>query len=362
MTEPSSPEAQTIETVQARFLAQIRQERTREVYHYGLKALHRFLTEARYGGNETGQFPLTLLRDDLLVGFYNWLADHYDTPHTIQVYLAALQRFLIWLDAEDLLPLEFQLGKAQSRLKAVRGERGPAGYRHQRPDPELPRIVTYYDELVLPEKGGRADQQRLRLTILRNRAITHTLYASAGRVSEVAALTREQVMEGRLDEVEIVGKGDRTRIILLTTEARQAIRAYLKARGNDGCPGLFISHGPRGIGQSLNRTSIWRVVKEAAKVLDLHESTSPHDFRHFRATQLLNDGLPLELVQAYLGHADISTTRKIYAHTKTAVLKQQVAAHHRSPTEALERLNQARDQADRTARSSSSTGADDSDR
>jgi site-specific recombinase XerD len=341
---------QTLEAAQPCFLAQIKQERTREVYGYGLKALGRFLAETRYGGWAGAEFPLAVLRDDLLVAFFNWLTEQYDTPHTIQLYLAALKRFLIWLDAEDLLPLEFQLGKAQSRLKAARGERGPAGYRHQRPDPELPRIVTYYDELELPETVGRVDQKRLKLTILRNRAIAHTLYASAGRVSEVAALTREQVMEGRLDEIEIVGKGERTRIILLTTEARQAIRAYLKARGSDGYPSLFISHGPRGTGSTLNRTSIWRVIKEAARVLDLHERTSPHDFRHFRATQLLNDGLPLELVQAYLGHADIATTRKIYAHTKTSILKQQLAAHHRSPTEALADLEEQRAEADQSLR------------
>jgi site-specific recombinase XerC len=66
-------------------------------------------------------------------------------------------------------------------------------------------------------------------------------------LSEVAALTRDQVLEGRLEEVQIVGKSDKTRMILLTTEARQAIRAHLKERGNDRNPALFISH-------SRNRT------------------------------------------------------------------------------------------------------------
>ena len=47
--------------------------------------------------------------------------------------------------------------------------------------------------------------------------------------------------------------------------------------------------------------------------MHLHRSISAHDFRHYRATQLLREGMPLEVVQEYLGHSDVSTTRNIYA-------------------------------------------------
>jgi len=200
-------------------------------------------------------------------------------------------------------------------------------------DPELPRVVTYYDELPLPE-GDDWPSRRERLKILRARAIVHTLYASGGRVSEVASLTRRMVLDGRIDEVHIRGKGRQTRVILLTLEAMHAIQAYIAER-NDDHPGLFISHG-RGYGRPLGRGTIWKVVKDAALALGLHESTSPHSFRHYRATQLLNEGMPLESVQAYLGHKDISTTRTVYAHTKTDVLRDQLATYGLSPAEALE--------------------------
>ena len=49
------------------------------------------------------------------------------------------------------------------------------------------------------------------------------------------------------------------------------------------------------------------------KALHLHGSLSAHDFRHYRATQLLREGMPLEVVQEFLGHSDISTTRSVYA-------------------------------------------------
>lgn len=327
-----------------RFLADVHSPRTAETYRCALAALERFIQETDYGSFngdsvEEAPYPIESFRDDILVEFYRWLRKQYESRQTVRTYLAAARRFLTWLDAEDLLPPGFQLGKAQSRLKVAQGERGGVPYKHRRVDPELPRVVTYYDEQPLPQGDDwRSRQQRLK--ILRGRAIVHTLYASGGRVSEVASLTREMVLDGRIDEVHLIGKGGRTRVILLTADAMHAIQAYLAERG-DEYPGLFISHG-RGKGRPLGRGTLWLVVKEAARALGLHKSTSPHSFRHFRATQLLNEGMPLESVQAYLGHQDISTTRQVYAHTQTAVLRDQLATFGRSPTEALDDVERRR--------------------
>ena len=90
------------------------------------------------------------------------------------------------------------------------------------------------------------------------------------------------------------------------------MRAYLLERG-DLNRALFISHSRNGRNARLSATSAHMVVKKAVEALSLHQSLSAHDFRHFRATQLLREGMPLEVVQEYLGHADISTTRGIYA-------------------------------------------------
>jgi integrase len=65
----------------------------------------------------------------------------------------------------------------------------------------------------------------------------------------------------------------------------------------------------------VNKTigSIHNVVKKAIRALGLDPSLSAHDFRHYRATQLLRAGMPLEAVQELLGHVDINTTRTVYA-------------------------------------------------
>jgi integrase/recombinase XerD len=333
----------TLQDVQEQFLTTIQAPRTAATYRWAIASLLRFIQDTGYAGYNSADnpapFPLASLQDDVLEEFYYWLSKQYKSQQTVRTYLSAVRRFLTWLDARDLLPPDFQLGKAQSRLKAAQGEKTRVAYKHRRVDPELPRVVTYYDELALPQGDVHQIRQQ-RLEILRARAIVHTLYASGGRVSEVASLTREMVLDGRLDEVHLIGKGGQPRVILLTGEAMRAIQAYIAERDDD-YPGLFISHG-RGAGKSLGRGTMWAIVKKAAAALGLHKSTSPHSFRHFRATQLLNEGMPLESVQAYLGHQDISTTRKVYAHTKTAVLRDQLNTFGRSPSESLDDLEAAR--------------------
>jgi integrase/recombinase XerD len=335
----SSP---TLEDAQEQFLSTIQAPRTAATYRWAIAALDRFVAETNYAGHapdETEPFLVEWLRDDILEELYYWLTREYKSQQTVRTYLSAVRRFLTWLDARDLLATDFQIGKAQSRLKAAQGQKARVPYKHRLVDPELPRVVSYYDELALPQGDSRQVRQQ-RLEILRARAVVHTLYASGGRVSEVASLTREMVLDGRIDEVHLIGKGGQPRVILLTREAMRAIQAYLAER-DDEHPGLFISHG-RGYGNSLGRGTMWSIVKKAAKELGLHKSTSPHSFRHFRATQLLNEGMPLESVQAYLGHQDISTTRKVYAHTKTAVLRDQLDTFGRTPSESLEDLEAAR--------------------
>lgn len=300
-------------------------KRSGETYRNGLKLMAKILGDRV---KTTDQFT-----EMILVEIYDWMAEKNYSRHTIYAYAAYARSFLKWLDLHQWLPPGYSIIRAQIRLEFARKDRPVGSYNHKTIDDDLPRIVSYYDDLPLPS-GDSFQQRQARLVLLRNRAIVHTLYATGGRASEVLQLSRRDLLDGRRDEAFIIGKGGYDRALLLTPEAMAAIRAYCAER-NDKNDAVFISHG-RGKGKPLGRGTVWNIVKNAAKALDLHESTSPHSFRHFRATQLLNEGMPLESVQAYLGHQDIGTTRKIYAHTRTAVLKDQLKTFGRSHTEAIE--------------------------
>ena len=103
------------------------------------------------------------------------------------------------------------------------------------------------------------------------------------------------------------------------------MRAYLEARGDRYAP-LFLRHDKRrgrarGSGDNLRLSplGIWRVVKRYADLAGV--DASPHDFRHAKASTLLNRGAQLSEVQDILGHASPETTKKIYAHYETAHLR-----------------------------------------
>jgi integrase/recombinase XerD len=164
--------------------------------------------------------------------------------------------------------------------------------------------------------------------------VVHTLYSTGARASEIITLTRDQVRHGQAQEALISGKGGRQRTIFFTPQAQAALRAYLEARGDDN-PWLFIGHNGRRPGH-IHRGTVWTIVKDAVEALELDPSTSPHTLRHYRATQLLNAGMPLESVQDFLGHQNIGTTRTVYAHTATRTLRDQVRQFGRTPQEALE--------------------------
>lgn len=325
--------------------------RTVERYRLALSKLSEFLITAHYAEAEVSEgapYPVSILGDDVLARFYGWLVQNGLTG-SAGVCLAAARRFLVWLDALDRLPPGFQLGKAESRLKAAKGRMRRKSHAAPPTDPRLPQIITYYDSLPLP--AGPAGRTR-RLEILRDRAVVHTLYASAGRVSEVAALTRRAVVAGAgpdgrpiiRDEVRVTGKGGKARLILLDEDARAAIAAYLAERGQDGREALFVSHRrgkSRDKGRrvrsaaALTRASLWRIVKRAVQALGLAQDISPHDFRHYRAQQLLHEGMDIEVLQAYLGHASVATTRSIYApETQVAKIKDQLATFGRRAADA----------------------------
>jgi site-specific recombinase XerD len=290
-------------------------------------------TRAAYRAALTLAASLHLAIDlDILKSFGAQLARRKYAKATQQLYLAAMRRMLEWMDAADRLPANLNRAKAEARLRTS-GVRTRGGYRHRIADERIPQLVTYFDgPPPPPDPKNPARSRRAVLEHLRSRAIVHTLYASAGRVSEVAGLTRGQVADGAASEVLVLGKGAKERMLFLTPEAQSAIRAYCRER-DDSAPALFISHG-RDAGQPLSRVAVWHTIKRAARALGLNANTSPHSFRHFRATQLLNEGMPLESVQAYLGHTSPATTRIVYAHTKTDVLRDQLNTFGLSPKEA----------------------------
>ena len=114
------------------------------------------------------------------------------------------------------------------------------------------------------------------------------------------------------------GKGHdgKDEYVVLTYEARKAIREYLELRANlKPEEPLFISHGPRaGKDKRLTTRSIRRMVKEQLRGIDIDDARiTCHSLRHTFATLALANKAPLIAVQKAMRHANINTTT-IYTH------------------------------------------------
>lgn len=295
------------------FEAGVRSAKTESTYRSGLRLFADWMQhDGRAGYTLKDVWPLSpaaLTTADVL-NFRNWLLAH-RARATATTYTSAVIGYLLFLDGQDHLPAGVQIGKLQQQIARRQTERNPAESVIDQDEArqDIPKIILYYDSLPLPAENDRYNR---RLSLLRDRAFVHTLYATAARISEVVRLNRTHVGHGRAAHATITGKGNKPRTIHIRPYAQRAIQAYLSERV-DNNPALFIAHSRNAQSARLSPTAAHNIVKKAVRALNLHQDLSAHDFRHYRATQLLREGMPLEVVQEYLGHADIATTRNIYA-------------------------------------------------
>ncbi len=158
---------------------------------------------------------------------------------------------------------------------------------------------------------------------LRDRALLELFYSSGLRVSELAALTLQQV-DLEHGFVRVFGKGSKERVVPVGGKASGALATYLTAgrphfvRTRTGGQ-LFLNKN----GGALSRVALWMIVKKYAKRAGITKNVKPHGLRHSFATHLLTGGADLRAIQEMLGHASIATTQ-IY----TAVEPQRLLDHH----------------------------------
>jgi site-specific recombinase XerD len=157
---------------------------------------------------------------------------------------------------------------------------------------------------------------------LRDKAVLELLFSTGLRVSELCALNND--LDLKADELSIRGKGGKVRVVFLSEEAKNAIRAYRQAR-KDTEEALFVQLAKNKLSLDgslrLSRKAIERIVKEYAVKAGISKKVTPHSIRHCFATDLLSNGADIRSVQMMLGHSDISTTQ-IYTHVTDKQLRE----------------------------------------
>ncbi len=206
-----------------------------------------------------------------------------------------------------------------------------------RPSGGTPRVWARLPKVLDPDAierlitARRGDSPRA----WRDRAMIELLYATGCRASELCGLTLDRVhLESRF--VRCLGKGSKERIVPIGRRGIEAIAQYLEhgrpalVRPGSPTPALFLTR----TGRPLDRTNLWRVVKQAAVHAGIPPSAvTTHTLRHSFATHLLENGADLRVVQELLGHASVATT-EVYTHVDRKRLRELHERFHPRATRA----------------------------
>ena len=170
----------------------------------------------------------------------------------------------------------------------------------------------------------------------RDRAMLEVLYGTGMRISELVGMSLNDVDMGE-SIVQVVGKGQKERILPLGRCAHEALAAWFVPAGRGEMePERWTSrHDQEAVwlnqrGRRLSRQGAWGMVKKRAQQVGLGAKVSPHVFRHSCATHMLDHGADIRAVQELLGHASISTTQVYTMVSKEKLWEAYRAAHPRA--------------------------------
>jgi integrase/recombinase XerC len=276
--------------------------------------------------------------DPLSAAWASHLArDRRRSPHTVRAYQATAERLTRFLSehwggavdaaalaqtsAADLRAYLAQrrgegLGNASAarELSAVRGFLRFVGGEGAAPRLKgVPRPISPDEAVALAEDV--AEEAREAWIGARDWAVLMLLYGAGLRIGEAVGLTAKIMPLGAT--LSVTGKRDKTRIVPLLPQVREAIEAYVALNPWPLARDEPLFRGARG--GPLSPVLIRRAVQGARGRLGLGERTTPHALRHSFATHLLGRGADLRALQELLGHASLSSTQ-IYTQVDAAHL------------------------------------------
>jgi len=163
---------------------------------------------------------------------------------------------------------------------------------------------------------------------IRDVAMLELLYGTGIRRAELAGLNLASVSDKLIN---VIGKGNKERIVPLTKMARTALDDYLMIRPSLVCAkyntkALFLSQR----GGRLTTRQIARRIERILRRISGKKKLSPHLLRHSYATHLLDHGAGLREIQELLGHTSLKTTQN-YTHVSVErLVKTYKQAHPRA--------------------------------
>ena len=171
-------------------------------------------------------------------------------------------------------------------------------FRRPKSEKKLPKVID----------GDFIKNQLNKIKNLKHKTILTLTYSVGLRVSEVVNLKIEDIDSKRMLIYIRSAKGRKDRIVPLSQNVLDLLKEYFK----EYKPKEFLFNG-----QNSPQYSIGSCQKFYKKYID--NNTSIHTLRHSSATNLLEKGTDLRIIQKILGHSSSKTT-EIYTHVSTSLL------------------------------------------
>ena len=227
--------------------------------------------------HDSGTTILTLTRRDV-GSFVEYEQDRGLRPVSIIGYLRALYAFVTYLVEEEVLPQEIMRRKI--RIK----------------EPEtLPKAIPQEDIQLLLDA----------IASVRDRAFILLLLRTGMRIGELLETQiNDIVMSDRKILIYLGSKNYQGRAVYFSEDAEHALKHWLRMRDSTK---RYLFYGPTL--ERLSYSTAWGVMRKTMERAGLvHKKYSLHSLRHTFATDMINAGMRVEVLQQLLGHKSIEMT------------------------------------------------------
>lgn len=174
---------------------------------------------------------------------------------------------------------------------------------------KLPKFIYYNDLLEIINESTKDKDG------VRDRLIIEMLYATGVRVSELINIKINDI-DFNNRRIIVLGKGNKERIVYYGEYAEEVLKEYMKTHERKNHNYLFVNSK----GGQLTDRGVRYIIDNIMSKLSVKIHVTPHVLRHTFATDMLNNGCDIKVVQELLGHSSLKAT-EIYTHVTNEHLK-----------------------------------------
>ena len=146
--------------------------------------------------------------------------------------------------------------------------------------------------------------------------LLHVGYGCGLRVSEISALNKEDIRTNENLVIVVKGKFSKRRVVPINDSVNSDLQTFIEATKDTGSALFYNRKGTRMQGWTINKV-LKKIIKRTKFGSKLPAEAlckiGIHTLRHSIATHLLENGMPAERVQTFLGHAHLQSTQ-VYTH------------------------------------------------